>query len=157
MNEKAKYVVILLLAILVSASTSYLTTLSLHSSSQSPSSNTSETAQQTASAKIFPLHNVSFSVYVSTVTVYSNVAVLNLTIDYRYTTLNGSTLTRNVTYGDYYPSWGSSVVTEGETPSTSFLIPQDIIQTCSTTTYSADGSLIFKIPPQLTVTVYGYS
>lgn len=160
MNEKAKYVAILFLALLISATTSYLTTLSLHSNSQSTSSNSIEANQQPTSVKIFPLYNVSFlSVGDCRVTVYSNVPLYNLTMDYRYTTPNDITLTSNVTYGDYFPSWGpSTIIVEGETPYAIYAIPQDIIQACSTTTYNAaEGITVFVIPPQLTVTVYGFS
>ncbi len=166
MDEKTKYVIVLLLAIIVSSATSYLTTLSLRSSSTESPQPSSNSTQQPTSIKIFPSYTYGFGVPPneggsgSSVTVYSDVVIYNLTIDYLYTTLNGTTLTSNITYGTFHPSYSSGeFVTPGELPSTCYLIPQDIISACSTTYYDpANTEYFFKIPPQLNVTeVYGYS
>ncbi len=163
MDTKMKYVAILFLAIIASTMTGALTTIYLHPNSQAP--NTAETDQPVVK-KIFPSFTFSFGVppseggVGSSVTVYSDVVIYNLTIDYLYTTLNGTILTSNITYGTFHPSYSSGeYVTQGEIPSTHYLIPQDIISACSTTYYDpANTEYFFKIPPQLNVTmVYGFS
>jgi hypothetical protein len=165
MNEKAKYTIILILAVLVSLATSYLSTLYFHSNSQSTSSNSPQTTQKPTSTqqptgiKIFLQYNLSFFAGDSSlVTVYSDVTVYNLTIIYNYKPISGgSNVTQSLNYGNYYPSWGSTVVTAGEIPFAILEIPQNIIEACSTTVANSAGNPVFMIRPQLTVTVYGFS
>ena len=165
MNEKAKYAFFLVLVIFVSLATSYLSTAYLHSSSQSVSSKSPQTTQEPTSTqqptgtKIFLTYNLTFFANgVSTVTVYSDVTVYNLTVVYQYKTVNGgSNVTQNINYGNYYPSGGSTAVAAGEIPSATLIIPQDIIEACSTTTLNPVGNYVFVIRPQLTVIVYGFT
>ena len=165
MDEKAKYVIVLVLAVLVSLATSYFSSSYFHSNAQNASSSSPQptqepiSTQQPLGGKNFPQYSLSFYARGSSfVTVYSDVAVYNLTVVYNYKPISGgSNVTQSLNYGNYYPSWGSTVVTAGETPSAILKIPQDIIEACSTITTNSAGNPVFAISPQLTVTVYGFS
>ena len=123
MNEKAKYAIILLLAIGVSSATSYLITSYSHSTS----------------TKIFPAFNVNIGIDLSDVQVNSSVAIHNLTIVYQYKSLNGTMNTVKVGYGDYAPFWGAGVViNSGTIPYATYRIPDSIISACSTTKFLYD-------------------
>jgi len=160
MNEKTKYLVVLLLAIAVSATTSYVTTLSLHSlnAQGSQQESSQQAGQQQASHKISLAYDIDFFAPGSTVTVYSSAALHNLTIVYQYTYPNGTTVTSNIDYGDYYPWWGTgTVIRMGAVPSAIYAIP-DYIQALATT-YVDPESGITKIsnPNFKVLEVYGYS
>ena len=169
MNEKMKYVTILLLAVVVSSATSYLTTLAVYPSN-APQPSISPILQPTisptlqpTSIRILPTYNVTISVEDSYVQVFSTVAFHNLTIVYQYTTLNGTSKTAEVGYGDYYPIWGVGVIIDsGAIPYVTCRIPNSIMSACSTTkiiyTDGIQSGIQFDIYPQLNVTeVYGYS
>ena len=177
MNSTLKYAVVLVLVVIVSMATSYVTTLSLNKSNQqssnspSPQLTSSPSPQpkntptpQTTDNKIFPTYNVTFQVFRSYVSVYSNMVVHNLTIAYQYTSLNGTLYKTEIDYGDYFPGYGvGEMIEPGQLPYLTYRIPQSIMDDCSKvhTTYSpSDGtplSYSWEIYPQLNVTeVYGY-
>jgi hypothetical protein len=160
MNEKAKYLAILILAVIVSAATSYVTTLS------SPATDVKglveqQVAEQLSSSKVTPPYEVSFfAAGNSIVTIYSKISLENLTIVYKYTCLeNGTTVTRSINYGSFVPAWGAGAVIEaGAVPQALYKIPDDIIQASSTTKLNANDCIVFDIQPKCEVLeVYGYA
>ena len=169
MKDTVKFAVFLVIIVLVSVITTYITNLALdaHEGTQGtpePSSSPQNT-NEPSNNKIFP----SFEVYLdpqpsgSRVTVTSGVSIQDLTIVYEYTSLNGTAYTEEIHYGDYYPTWSPNHVIEpGETQFQFYRIPQSIISACSSAKpkYDSDGDLIgyeWEIYPKLTVNVYGYS
>jgi hypothetical protein len=103
MNEKAKYLAILLLAMLVSATTSYIISYSTGakglenqqaSGIQSPDGNRIDLQTREI---IFDATGPDY------VIVAIAKAVDNLTIVYQYTCLNGTVLTESIDYGSYTP------------------------------------------------------
>jgi hypothetical protein len=145
-----------------------LTPLLTSSPENTTKPSTPETTPQPAYHKITLSNTVKIHLGIeSMVNVYSNVSLHNLTIVYQYTTLNGTSVTTEVGYGDYYPVWGwGAVVEPGATPSETCGIPGSIISACSRTknVHSTDlfgrdiETLTLDVYPQLNVTeVYGYS
>ena len=169
MSEKAKFTVFLIIVVLVSAITTYLTNLALDSTqitpNQSDSQQTPQDTETPSNTKIFPDYEVNLSPLDSDskVIVTSGVSIKDLTIVYQYTSLNGTTYTEEVNYGDYHPTWSpNNVIEPGEIQFQFYRIPQSIISACSSTKarHDSDGDLIgyeWDVYPKLTVTVYGYS
>ncbi len=162
MRETAKYLIVVFIAILVSAATSYVVTLSIQPTIQ-PHPSSSPSPQPT-STKILPTYNVTLDISRSFVSVYSSIVVHNLTISYHYTSLNGTEYTSEIGYGDYYPAWGvGQMIEAGKLPYLSYRIPQSIMDECSKVKITYDRywsplSYSWDIYPQLNVTeVYGYS
>jgi hypothetical protein len=93
------------------------------------------------------------------VIVYSDIAIKNLTITYQYTALNGTAIETKVKYGDYYSVWGTgAMVQEGAIPSTNYVIPDYIMNACSSIKDDAQGFPAWDVYPQLNVIdVSGYS
>ena len=148
---------IIILALIVSAGTSYAVTLSLATAS-SPSMEVKalveqEVQHQLSKNKVTLPYEISFfAAGNSLVTVYSKATLENLTIVYEYTSLdNGTTVTKSIDYGTFIPAWGAGTVIEaGAVPEGLYKIPDDIIRASSTTQ--------FDIQPKVTVLeVYGYS
>jgi hypothetical protein len=175
MGEKIKYLAVLLVAIAVSALTSYATTLSLQpkASIQQPSNSPELTPQSSSSPSPQPTSTkitASYNAYFdpednqSVLTVYSNETIHNLTVTYQFTSLNGTNYTTKINYGTYTPAFSPNHVIEvGDTPFQLYRIPQSIISACSTTklTFDSHGyasGITWDIYPKLTVTeFYGYS
>jgi hypothetical protein len=160
MNEKTKYLAILILAVIVSAATTYLTTLTL------PAMDVKglveqQVAEQLSPSKVTLPYEVSFfAAGNSLVTVHSKISLEDLTIVYKYTILeNGTTVTRNINYGTFIPAWGAGAVIEaGAVPEALYKIPNDIIQACSTTKLNVNDNIVFDIQPKCEILeVYGYS
>lgn len=160
MNEKTKYLAVIILAIAVSAATSYVTTLSLHSlnAQGSQQQSSQQAGSEQAPHKVSLAYDVDFFAPGSTVIVSSSVALQNLTIVYQYTYPNGTTVTSNVDYGDYYPWWGTgTVIRVGAVPSAIYAIP-DYIQALATTYVDPDNGITKISNPNCKVLeVYGYS
>ena len=166
MNERVKFSTFLIIVVLVSAAAAYVTTLSLDSNTDSQNGiPNSQDTEEPSATKIFPLYEVDLSPRDSDskVTVTSAVSIKDLTIVYKYTSLNGTAYTEEVNYGDYHPTWSpNNVVEPGEIQFQFYRIPQSIISACSSTEakYDSDGDLIgyeWDVYPRLTVNVYGYS
>ena len=166
MNEKVKFSTFLIIVVLVSAAAAYVTTLSLDSNTDSQNGiPNSQDTEEPSATKIFPSYEVDLSPRDSDskVTVTSAVSIKDLTIVYKYTSLNGTAYTEEVNYGDYHPTWSpNNVVEPGEIQFQFYRIPQSIISACSSTEakYDSDGDLIgyeWDVYPRLTVNVYGYS
>jgi len=168
MNENVKFATFLIVVVLVSAATSYVTTLSLDSNTDSQNGIPQPTPQDTeepSTTKTFPSYEVDLSPLDSDskVTVISAASIRDLKIVYQYTSLNGTAYTEEINYSDYHPTWSPNHVIEpGEIQFQYYRIPQSIISACSSTkaTYDSDGDLIgytWDVYPKLTVTVYGYS
>lgn len=111
MNDNAKYALVLVISVIASALTSYAITINLNSNIQangSQSNSNQQTTNLTETTKIFPINYTSYFSFThddaSYVIVYSNVAMHNLTIVFRYKTWEGQTKTESVNYGDYYPT-----------------------------------------------------
>ena len=160
MNEKTKYLTALILAVVVSAATSYIVTLSLPTPIVEALVE-QEVAKQLSPNKVNLPYEVSFfAAGHSLVTIYSKTTVENLTIVYKYKILEDETMaTTSVEYGTFIPAWGAGAVIEaGAVPEALYKIPNDIIQACSTTKTNEHGNIVFDIPPQLEIIeVYGYS
>jgi len=156
MNEKAKYLVAFVSIIVVSAFTSYLTTLSLVSpNTQSPQTKEN---QQSTSNKVSLAYNITLYPDGSIVKVFSNINLHNLTIVYQYTDPNGTMVTDNVNYGEYYAGWGTGVFIHlGDTPYSSYVVP-DFIQALATTYVDPQTGITKVSNPNFKVLeVYGYT
>jgi hypothetical protein len=165
MNEKTKYLAILLVAAIVSAATSYTATLSLPKATVTVADVESLVEQQVTEelspVKVTLVNEVSFwAPGPSYVKAYSDVTLKNLTIVYKYTCLgNGTVTTKSIEYGTFIPAWGAGTIIEaGAVPEGLYKIPDYIIQASSTTETNPSGNLVFDTPPQLEVLeVYGYT
>jgi hypothetical protein len=151
MNEKTKYLAILILAVIVSAATSYVITLS----------QSAIYVNALSGRKVTLPYEVSFFAGGnSLVKVYGKVSVQNLTIVYKYTCLDNSTeVTRSIEYGTFIPAWGAGAVIEaGAVPEALYKIPDDIIQASSKTKLNVNDNLVFDVGPVCEVLqVYGYT
>jgi hypothetical protein len=170
MNEKTKFAMLFIIVVLVSVITSYVTTLALNANrdaqnNQQGGSQQSSNPQSTEELnKIYPKHGDHYSPMKnsSMVTVISGIALKNLTIVYQFTSLNGTSYTEEIYYGDYVPTWGpNNVVQAGETQFQYYRIPQSIISACSSTksVFNTRGEYLydtFDVYPKLTITVFGY-
>lgn len=169
MRDRTKFSMFLVIVVLVSVITAYVTYLALDAQEDTQGTPEQSSSPQSTNGpstnKIFP----SFEVYLdpqpsgSRVTVTSGVAIQDLTIVYECTSLNGTEYMEEIHYGDYYPTWSPNHVIEpGETQFQFYRIPQSIISDCSSAKpkYDSDGDLLgyeWDIYPKLAVTVYGYS
>jgi hypothetical protein len=178
MDGKVKYLSVLVLALLVSVATSYVTTsvyLAIRPA-ESPNVGTvdvnnlpPQVMQQISDDIVLKLTktNVSlpfevsfFAADDSLVEVHSRVALENLTIVYEYTWLSdGTTVVESVDYGTFIPAWGAgAVIEEGASPEGLYKIPDRILQQCATAITNSNGCLVFEGTPQLEVLgVFGYS
>ena len=160
MNEKTKFLATLILAVIASSVTSYVTIKS-STTMDVQGLVEQEVAEQLSGSKVTLPHEVEFSAAGhSLVTVRSKTTLENLTIVYRYTCLENSTIiTRNVEYGTFIPAWGAgTVIRAGAVPSALYKIPDDIIQASSTTKLNEFDNIVFDTPPQIEILeVYGYS
>jgi hypothetical protein len=158
MNAQVKYLAILILAIIVSATTSYAMTVS---STAIDLERLEEQVVERLSSKVTLPYEVSFFAGGnSLVTVYSKVSVQNLTIVYQYTCLdNGTEVTRGVEYGTFIPAWGAGAVIEaGAIPEALYKIPDDIIQASSKTKLNVNDNIVFDVGPVCEVLeVSGYT
>jgi energy-converting hydrogenase Eha subunit G len=165
MNEKTKYLAILILAVIVSSATSYAATLSLPTGTVKAADVEAlveqQVAEQLSPSKVTLPYEVSFfAAGNSIVTVYSKMFLENLTIVYKYTCLeNGTTVTRSIDYGAFIPAWGAGAVIEaGAVPQGLYKMPDVIITACSTTYVNSVGCTQFDIQPKCEILeVYGYS
>ena len=175
MDGKIKYLSILILALLVSVATSYVTASFYLSTVPAPSSTapsmddlspqvlqqlSDDIVQASKSNVSLPFTVQFFGGGDSIVETHSRVALDNLTIVYQYTRLSdGSTVTTNVDYGTFIPAWGAGAVIEaGASPEALYKIPDSILLECSTTVVNSNGCLVFDGTPQLQVlAVYGYA
>ena len=158
MNGKIKYLVILILALLVSAATSYVTTLSLLSINTEGSQQ--QASQDTSKTKVtLVAQNITFRTGEdnSVVKIATDLSLDNLTIVYRYTCLNGTIFTESIDYGRYNPRWGQGALIDiGDVPGVYFVIPDYIIH-ASSSVKSTQGALTWIVPPQVEVVeIYGY-
>jgi hypothetical protein len=172
MKESVKYAVFLVVVILVSVCSSYITTIALKpntsntnvSGNQQQGVSTNSTSNIVHASSYQTKFDVSFAGYGSDeddpynyVIVYSYIAIQNLTITYQYTCLNGTTLEAKVDYGYFYPAY-TTIVQQGEIPFTDYIIPSYIIRACASTIDNAQGYPVWKVYPQLNVIdVSGYS
>lgn len=158
MNVQIKYLAVLILAIIVSAATSYVMTVS---STAIDLERLEEQVVERLSSKVTLPYDVSFFAGGhSVVKVYSKVTVQNLTIVYQYTCLDNSTeVTRSVEYGTFIPAWGAGAVIEaGAVPEALYKIPDDIIQASSKTKLNVADCIVFDVGPVCEVLeVYGYT
>ena len=150
MSEKTKYLAILILAVVVSAATSYMIAFS----------QSAIYVNALSGRKVALPYDVSFFAGGnSLVTVYGEVLVRNLTIVYQYTCLDNSTeVTRRVEYGTFVPAWGAGTVIEsGAVPEALYKIPDDVILASSKTKLNINNNLVFDVGPICEVLeVYGY-
>ena len=136
MNNKVKYLSVLVLALLVSVATSYVTTSAYLTNQHAESLNVGtvdvnnlppQVMQQISDDIVLQLTktNVSLSFEVSyfaggnsLVEVNGRVALENLTIVYQYTRLSdGTSVVESVDYGTFIPAWGAgAVIEEGASP-----------------------------------------
>jgi hypothetical protein len=160
MNEKSKFLVMLILAVISSSITSYVTTR-FSTTMDVKGLVAQEVAEQLSHSKVTLPYEVSFfAAGNSLVTAYSKISLENLTIVYKYAVLeDGATVTKSIDYGTFIPAWGAgAVIKAGATPEALYKIPDDIIQASSTTKVNDAGCLVFDTPPQLEVLeVYGYA
>ncbi len=164
MDEKTKYLTILIISAVVSASTTYAATLTAIPTARAQDIRTivdQQMTEQLAHRKT----NLSFSVDffaagASLVQVRGEVTLDNLTIVYKYTRLSDrAVLIESVEYGTFIPAWGAGVIiVAGEMPEFNYKIPENIIAPCSTTKVNENGCTVFDVWPQLEVMeVYGFA
>jgi hypothetical protein len=168
MSNTTKLVAIIVVVVFTSALTSYATNILFLDNAQPVSQNTSSSTPQPtqetseASTKIHAdSFNVSFAAQDSSsyVMVYSDMPMDDLTIALKYTCTNGTTLRKEIVYGDYNPTWNPGyAVQPGEIPYQEYRIPDYIIKATSTTKWNPNGYWVFDIYPQVEILeVYGYS
>ena len=178
MNNKVKNLSVLVLALLVSVATSYVTTSAYLTNQRAESLNVGtvdvnnlppQVMQQISDDIVLQLTktNVSLQFEVSyfaggnsLVEVNSRVALENLTIVYQYTRLSdGTSVVESVDYGTFIPAWGAgAVIEEGASPQGLYKIPERILQQCAIAKSNNNGCLVFEGTPQLEVLgVFGYA
>jgi len=165
MNEKTKYLGILILAVIASVSISYLSILSLPTpivrAAEVEALVERQVAEELSLGKVAIPHEVSyFAAGNSVVKAYSKTTLENLTIVYRYTCLgNGTVITRSIEYGTFIPAWGAgAIIEEGAVPEALYKIPNYILQASSTTKLNEFACIVFDTWPQIEVLeVYGYT
>lgn len=163
MEEKVRYAVFLAVVILVSVLSSYITTLALNPNLSDTNGTTNlQPSTNTNSTKSI-VHALSYqadllSTSSAYVTVTSDIPMTNLTIVYKYTPINGSAITEEVTYGDYFPVYDpGQVLQPGAHHVQNYGIPQNMVDVSSTKAFVGDN-LVYVIPPQIQILdVYGYS
>ena len=163
MKDRMKFAILLVVVVLVSVITTYITNLTLNTNEEYTGPDQSPNGS--SKTKIYPSFEVRLvpQPFNSIVTVTSAISLEDLTIVYQYTALNGTEFTQEIYYGDYFPTWNPNHVIEpGETQFQFYRIPQSILTDCSTyrEKRDADGDLIgyeWDISPKLTINVYGYS
>ena len=164
MKNTVQYIGIIVVVILVSVSTSYLTTIVLENKNNLQQQNVQPNITQniTRTKVNLTAKSINFNVDASGnyVKVETNQALDNLTITYKYACLNGTIFTESVDYGSIAPYWGVGVMIEaGKIPELNFLIPEHIIRASSSLkTNENSGVTIWDIRPQVEVLeIYGYS
>lgn len=163
MENRAKYLAILLLTVLISAITSYATTLSLNPIDTQNLQEMQELSSQDAlKTKVNLLvEYLEFDPpFGGKVKVKTDLALENLTVVYRYTCINGTVITNSIDYGRCVPSLGFGFVLEagGTLPDVYFKIPEYIVSASSSRIKDELGFLHFDIQPQIEVLeVYGYT
>lgn len=164
MNEIAKYSVVIVIAVLASAITSYEVASNFHVTAQNPQlPQSSDDHIQTRVNLTISRVDINGPNSASYVEVQFSEAVHNLTIIYRYTALNGTTSMRSVDYGGIYdPAWHNGDIVSPElVASIRFRIPNDILLVSSSiTTYYAGegGGLAWDVSPQVeAVEAYGFA
>ena len=175
MNGKTRYLFVLLLAVTVSISTSYVTTsvylsrLSVQQSSvgQMDLNNLPPQMVQQISDDIvleltktnvsLPFELKSYGGNESYVKVHNNIALENLTITFQYYSTDGMTHIESYDYGTYTPAWGDGVViTYGQDPNSYYRVPFTVVQKCATTTLTEDNQTIQNVPQLEVLGVFGY-
>ena len=154
MGEKTKYLIMVLITILVSSATSYITTTLTMQNIQNDSQNKTKTKVN------FDVKGVNFDIDMVFNTVHTNpnVNVDNLTIVYQYTCPNGTKFTESIDYGSYTPTWGSgAVIDPGGAPDVYFRIPEYIIRASSSTMTNEYGTKWDVYPQVEVLEIYGYS
>lgn len=169
MNENLKFFSLLIIAVIVSATTSYAVAISRPLKAVEAEDIKAiveqQVTEQLSKTKInFGVRQEIYELESSRyyVEVYISKPVDNFTIIYDYNCLNGTRLARSVDYGSISPNWDADVIIHPETlPYLSFGIPGDIVSACSTmiptneTTYMHWG-----ISPYTNIDiseVYGYA
>jgi hypothetical protein len=176
MNGKLKYLFVLLLAVVVSVATSYVTT-SVYLSQlpvQQPSvvqmdlnSLPPQMVQQISDDIVLELTRTNVSLRFefesyggndSYVKVHNNIALENLTITFKFTsTVDGMTHIESYDYGTYIPAWGAGVViTYGQDPNSYYRVPYEVIQQCPTTTLDNGAQAVLNVPDLEVLGVFGY-
>jgi hypothetical protein len=176
LNGKIKYLFVLLLAVVVSIATSYVTTAVYLAQLpvQKPSvghvdlnSLPPQMVQQISDDIVLeltrtnislPFEFTSYGGNESYVKVHNNIALENLTITFQYTSAtDGLTYIESYDYGTYIPAWGAGVViTYGEDPNSYYRVPYAVIQQCATTTLNVDNRTIQNVPQLEVLGVFGY-
>ncbi len=164
MDEKTKYLTILIISVVVTAATTYAATLTTFPTARAEDIGAivdQQMAEQLAPRKI----DLSFSVDFfaagdSLVQVRGDVTLDNLTIIYKYTKLSDrAVIIESVEYGTFIPAWGAGVIiVGGEMPEFNYKIPENIVAACSTTKVNENDCIVFDVWPQLEVMeVYGFA
>ncbi len=164
MDEKKKYLTILLISAVVSASTTYAATRTAFPTARAQDIRTivdQQVTEQLSLRKTNLAFNVDFfAAGASLAQVRGDVTLNNLTIVYKYTRLSDrAVVTESVEYGTFIPAWGAGVIiVAGEMPEFNYKIPENIITACSTTKVNENGCIVFDVWPELEVMeVYGFA
>jgi hypothetical protein len=177
MNDKIKYLSVVLLAVAVSIATSYVTTrvylsqlpVQRSSTAQVDLNNLPPQMVQQISDEIvleltrtnvsLPFEFKSYGGNESYVKVHNNIALENLTITFKFTgTTDGITHIESYDYGTYIPAYGDGVIiTYGQDPNSYYRVPYMVIQQCATITIIDDDNRTISNVPQVEVLgVFGY-